>query len=143
MKKYLILNGPNLNKLGEREPGIYGEMSLSQIQNETEQKLKSYGVELEWFQSNHEGELIDKIQQVDAQDYAALIINPGGYSHTSVAIYDALKMVKKPVIETHLTNVHAREDFRQTMLTGKAASWIMTGLGKDAYTMAVLSEFLR
>ncbi|MEX0798297.1 MAG: type II 3-dehydroquinate dehydratase [Bacteriovoracaceae bacterium] len=144
MKRFLILNGPNLNLIGTREPDIYGNLSLAQIQEHTQKKLEAHTAnsELTWFQSNIEGELINKIQEFTREDYAALVINPGGFSHTSVAIYDALRMVKRPVIEVHLTNIYAREEFRQSLLTAKAASKIMCGLGKDAYFIAVLSEIL-
>lgn len=142
MKRYLVLNGPNLNQLGTREPSIYGDLTLEAIQKYTEKFLSSYALEIEWYQSNLEGELINKIQEFQSSNFDALIINPAGYSHTSVAIYDALKSVQRPVIETHLTNVHAREDFRQTLLTAKAASTIMCGLGKRAYAMAILSHYL-
>lgn len=143
MKKYLVLNGPNLNLLGKREPEIYGSLGLEEIQKRTADKLKNYDLEIDWFQSNLEGELVEKIQQAGEKGYDALIVNPAGYSHTSVAIYDALKTFRKPVIETHLTNVHAREDFRQSLLTAKAASKIMCGFGKDAYFMAILSDYLK
>lgn len=142
MKRYLILNGPNLNMLGTREPEVYGNLTLDDIRKHTEKMLSKYQVEMTWFQSNIEGELVDQIQIAQKSEYQALIINPAAYSHTSVAIYDALKTIQIPVIEVHLTNVHAREDFRQTLLTAKAASKIMCGLGKDAYFMAILSDYL-
>lgn len=142
MKKYLILNGPNLNLLGTREPEVYGHETLDDIKKHTQEKLSQYKLEMEWFQSNHEGELVEKIQNAENLGYSAIIINPAAYSHTSVAIYDALKTVKIPKIEVHLTNVHSREDFRQTLLTAKVASKIMCGLGRDAYFMAVLSDYL-
>lgn len=140
MKKIAIINGANLNLLGLREPHLYGQLTLDQIKNYTEKKLKAYEVELEWFHSNVEGELVNQIQTVSQSDYDALVINPGGYSHTSVAIHDALKIVTVPIIEVHLTNVYSREAFRQSLLTARAASIIMSGLGKDAYYMAVLSQ---
>jgi len=140
MKKALIINGPNLNLLGKRETDIYGSLSLSEIQKYTQQKLSTEEVELEWFQSNMEGEIIGKIHEFQSEDFDFLIINPAGYSHTSVAIYDALLACHKTIIEVHLSNVYSREDFRQTMLTARAASKIMSGLGKDAYYLAILSE---
>lgn len=142
MKKYLVLNGPNLNLLGTREPAIYGSLTLEDIKKRTEKSLSQYDLETSWFQSNHEGELVEKIQEAESKGFDAIIINPAAYSHTSVAIYDALKTCNMPVIEVHLTNVHAREDFRQTLLTAKAASKILCGLGKDAYFMAILSDYL-
>ncbi len=140
MKKILVLNGPNLNLLGKREINIYGEKSLTEIEDYTNTKLKSKQVELDWYQSNHEGELVQKIQEFHNGSHDALIINPAGYSHTSVAIYDAMKICTKPIIEVHLSNIFAREEFRQTLLTARAASKIMSGLGKDAYYLAAISE---
>jgi 3-dehydroquinate dehydratase-2 len=140
MKKVLIINGPNLNLLGQREPEIYGCESLPEIQKYTQDKLSNQNIKIEWFQSNLEGEIIDKIQTINAKDYDFLVINPAGYSHTSIAIYDALRIVQIPIIEVHLSNVYSREEFRQTMLTARAASKIMSGLGKDAYYLAILSE---
>jgi 3-dehydroquinate dehydratase-2 len=140
MKKILIINGPNLNLLGHREPDVYGADSLKEIQAYTEKKLSEHNVSIDWFQSNLEGEIINKIQEFSSKSYESLVINPAGYSHTSVAIYDALKMVEQSIIEVHLSNVYSREDFRQTMLTAKAASKIMTGFGKDVYYLAILSE---
>ena len=141
-KKTLIINGPNLNLLGKREVKIYGDESLEDLQAYTEMRLKSYKIEIEWFQSNIEGEIVNKIHEFISGTYDFLIINPAGYSHTSVSIYDALKMIDRPIIEVHLSNVYAREDFRQTMLTAKAASKIMTGIGRDAYFLAALSELI-
>jgi 3-dehydroquinate dehydratase II len=138
MKKILIINGPNLNMLGTREPEIYGTETLEDIRLWTEGKIKSKA-STTWFQSNIEGEIIDRIQSAHKENYDAIIINPGGYSHTSVAIHDALKIVKFPVIEVHLSQVYLREDFRHTLLTAKAASAIMSGLGKQSYYIAILS----
>ena len=140
MKKIAIVNGANLNLLGIREVNLYGQLTLEQIQNYTAEKLKEYDVHLDWFQSNIEGEIVGFIQQVYLSDYDALVVNPGGYSHTSVVIHDALKIVEIPIIEVHLTNVYSREAFRQSLLTARAASIIMSGLGKDAYYMAILSQ---
>lgn len=142
-KSFLIINGPNLNLLGTREPEIYGNMSLKDIQEFTTKKLdnvEGFEIECEWFQSNIEGELVDKIQSANLRNYDACIINPAAYSHTSVAILDALKSLKIPVIEVHLTNTHKRESFRQTKLTAKASTIIMEGLGHISYYLAVLSQ---
>jgi 3-dehydroquinate dehydratase-2 len=138
MKKFLIINGPNLNMLGKREPEVYGSESLDDIAKWTEQKLKGQA-QLEWFQSNVEGEIVSRIQRAHSENYDALIINPGGYAHTSVAIHDALKILKIPVIEVHLSQVYRREDFRHTLLTAKACSAIMSGLGKQSYYVAIHS----
>jgi 3-dehydroquinate dehydratase-2 len=144
MKKILIINGPNLNLLGLREPDIYGSMTLEDIKDYTNTQIKknNLSVDLDWYQSNIEGELVEYIQSAINSDYDALILNPAAYSHTSVAMLDALKMIKIPIIEVHLTNVYSREEFRQTLLTARAASKIMSGLGKDAYYLAVMSELI-
>lgn len=126
--------------LGTREPETYGSLTLKEIQDFTEKSLDKDNVTLEWFQSNIEGEIVTKIQEATAINYKALIINPGAYSHTSVAIYDALQMIKYPVIEVHLSNTHRREEFRQTKLTAKASTIIMEGLGKLAYLTAVKTQ---
>lgn len=139
MKKVLVINGPNLNLLGTREKEVYGSLTLEQIQNHTQDKLKSENVSLDWFQSNLEGEIIDRLHKSLNQNYLGIVINPAGYSHTSVAILDALKIIKIPIVEVHLSNVYRREEFRQTMLTAQAASMIMGGLGIEAYYMGVLA----
>jgi 3-dehydroquinate dehydratase II len=139
MKKFLIINGPNLNMLGQREPEVYGTDTLDDIRNWTMGKLQGQA-KCDWFQSNVEGELVNQIQHAHAQSYDALIINPGGYAHTSVAIHDALKILKIPVIEVHLSQVYRREEFRHTLLTAKAATAIMSGLGKQSYFIAILSQ---
>ena len=137
---FLIINGPNLNMLGTREPEVYGSLTLAEIQAFTEKSLEKDNVSLEWYQSNIEGEIVTKIQEATKKNYKALIINPGAYSHTSVAIYDALTMIKCPVIEVHISNTHRREDFRQIKLTAKASTIIMEGLGKIAYLTAVKTQ---
>jgi 3-dehydroquinate dehydratase-2 len=139
MKKFLIINGPNLNMLGTREPQVYGSATLEDIKNETQQKLGQIA-NVVWFQSNIEGEIVTRVQEAHSENFDALIINPGGYSHTSVAIYDALKILKIPIIEVHLSQVYQREEFRHTLLTAKAASAIMSGLGKQSYYVAILSQ---
>ena len=137
---FLIINGPNLNMLGTREPEIYGSLTLKEIQDFTSSSLEKENVNLEWYQSNIEGEIVTKIQEATKKNYKALIINPGAYAHTSVAIYDALTMIKCPVIEVHISNTHRREDFRQIKLTAKASTIIMEGLGKIAYLTAVKTQ---
>lgn len=139
MKKILIINGPNLNMLGKREPEVYGTESLDDIARWTDEKVKGKA-QLEWFQSNIEGEIVSRIQRAHSENYDALVINPGGYAHTSVAIHDALKILKIPVIEVHLSQVYKREEFRHTLLTAKACSAIMSGLGKQSYYVAILSQ---
>jgi len=139
MKKFLIINGPNLNMLGTREPQVYGSATLEDIKNETQQKLGQVA-NLEWYQSNLEGEIVTRIQKAHSENFDAMIINPGGYAHTSVAIHYAMKILKIPIIEVHLSQVYLREEFRHTLLTAKAASAIMSGLGKQSYYVAILSQ---
>lgn len=138
MKKVLIINGPNLNMLGQREPEVYGYESLKDIQMWTDAKIYLQA-STTWFQSNIEGEIVGRIQQAHSETFDALVINPGAYAHTSVAIHDALKILKIPVIEVHLSQVYRREEFRHTLLTAKAASAIMSGLGKQSYYIAIHS----
>ncbi|MFP5387320.1 MAG: type II 3-dehydroquinate dehydratase [Bacteriovoracia bacterium] len=138
MKKVLIINGPNLNMLGKREPEIYGHDSLEDIRVWTDSKIKSCATAT-WYHSNVEGEIVNRIQSAHSENFDALIINPGGYAHTSVAIHDALKILKIPVIEVHLSQVYRREEFRHTLLTAKAATAIMSGLGKQSYYIAIQS----
>ena len=137
---FLIINGPNLNMLGTREPEVYGSLTLQEIIDFTSSSLEKDNVNLEWYQSNIEGEIVTKIQEATKNNYKALIINPGAYAHTSVAIYDALQMIKCPVIEVHISNTHRREEFRQIKLTAKASTIIMEGLGKIAYLTAVKTQ---
>ncbi len=125
--------------LGEREPEIYGHQTLDDIKNFTEAKIKGL-VQLVWYQSNVEGELVNRIQEAHKQSFDALIINPGGYAHTSVALHDALKILKIPVIEVHLSQIYLREEFRHTLLTAKAATAIMSGFGNQSYHIAINSQ---
>lgn len=140
MKKFLVINGANLNMLGKREPEVYGDDSLADIIDHTENKLKSYNLSIEWFQSNIEGEIVTRLNHVVDEAFDAIIINPGGYSHTSVAILDALKMLKIPIVEVHLSHTNRREEFRTRKLTAQAAKSIMEGFGKDSYYLAIYSQ---
>jgi 3-dehydroquinate dehydratase II len=142
--KYLIINGPNLNMLGKREPEIYGKDSLDDVRKYTETLLvKNFPkVSTEWFQSNIEGEIVSKIQSLHNSEFKGLIINPGAYSHTSVAILDALKILKIPIVEVHLSNTHAREEFRAKRLSALQATIVLEGLGKKAYYVGLLSLLL-
>ncbi len=144
MKKFLIINGPNLNMLGLREPDVYGSLTLNEIIAHTETRVKDFGfdINVEWYQSNIEGEIVSKIQSALSIDITALIINPAAYSHTSVAILDALKIVKKPIVEVHLSNTNKRDEFRQKKLTAMAADVIIEGQGKNSYLLALLSQLL-
>lgn len=139
-KNILVINGPNLNMLGKREPEKYGALTLSEIEDYTNQKLNQKNLDLVWFQSNSESEIIDRIHELTNESYDALIINPAAYSHTSVGILDALLILNIPIVEVHLTNVYTRESFRHTLLTAQASSIIMSGLGKDAYYFAALTQ---
>ncbi|PIK14483.1 type II 3-dehydroquinate dehydratase [Halobacteriovorax sp. JY17] len=145
-KKFMVINGPNLNLLGSREPEIYGAENLKDIEFYTSEKLSEFSlgkVEVDWFQSNIEGEIVEKIQQLIGSDYQSLIINPAAYSHTSIAILDALKMLNIPVVEVHLSNTHLREEYRQQKLTAKSSTIIMEGLGKRAYLFGILSQLIK
>ena len=143
MKKILIINGPNLNHLGHREVEIYGTWTLDEIMTQTEVLLKREDVRLIWFQSNKEGEIVQRVQEALNQELSGLIINPAGYSHTSVSILDALQMFSLPIVEVHLSNTYTREEFRMRKLTGMAATMIIEGAGKDSYYLAVLSLLIR
>ena len=138
MKKIIILNGPNLNLLGEREKSQYGSFTLKDIENICVEFAKNNEIKLSFFQSNIEGELIEKIQK-SRNDQDGLIINAGGYTHTSVAIHDALKILKIPIIELHISNIYNREDFRQKSLISKVANGIICGFGAEGYIMALES----
>jgi 3-dehydroquinate dehydratase-2 len=143
MKKVLVVHGPNMNMLGEREPGVYGKESLESIDRRLKEAGKSLGFEVQTMQSNHEGELIDAIQ--DARLWAgALVVNPGGLTHSSVAMRDAIAAVGLPAIEVHLTNIFAREAFRRRSITAGACRGVIAGFGAEGYHMALraLSELL-
>lgn len=138
--KILVINGPNLNMLGTREPEIYGNMTLDSINNQLVEYSKkiSNEIELEFFQSNLEGEIVGKIQSTDAK---GLIINPAGYTHTSVAIPDAVKAVKIPTVEVHLSNVQSREDFRKISYISPSAIGTVAGFREDSYKMALFGLY--
>ena len=144
MKKIIILNGPNLNLLGEREKSQYGSFSLKDIEKICVEFAKNNEIKLSIFQSNIEGELIEKIQK-SRNDQDGLIINAGGYTHTSVAIHDALKILKIPIIELHISNIYNREDFRHKSLISKVANGIICGFGAEGYIMALesMKKFLK
>ena len=134
--KILVINGPNINMLGTREPEIYGNYTLDDINNELIIYSKIYGdIDFEFFQSNHEGEIIDKIQS--ATDFNGLIINPAAYTHTSVAISDAIKSIKIKAVEVHISNPHTREDYRKISYTASACVGVVAGFGKESYKLAL------
>lgn len=136
MPSVLVLHGPNLNLLGTRDPSIYGSTTLDEINAELTNKARSYGFGLECVQSNLEGVLIDHIQRA-AVDHDGLIINPGGFSHTSVAIRDAIDAIGIPAVEAHLSNIHARESFRHTSLTAAVCVGLVSGFGARSYGLAL------
>ena len=138
MSKIIILNGPNLNLLGEREKEKYGNITLKDIENSCKEFAKKNNIDLSLFQSNIEGELVEEIQK-SREEHHGLIINAGGYTHTSVAIHDALKILKIPIIELHITNIYNREEFRHKSLISKIATGIICGCGTDGYIMALTS----
>ena len=132
----LCLNGPNLNMLGKREPEIYGKLSLDDIAAETQDLAKQLNVKVEFRQSNHEGTLVDWIQEARTQ-YAALIVNAGALTHTSVALLDALKLFSGPIVEIHLSNIFRREPFRHHSYVSEAADGLICGFGKDSYLLGL------
>ncbi len=136
MKKILIVNGPNLNMLGTREPEVYGKTTLKDIENEIKSAAEKNGVEVDFFQSNHEGDIVDKIC-ASKNVFDAIIINPAAYTHTSVAIRDAIAAVEIPTIEVHISNVYSREDFRHTSLIAPVCKGQIAGLGVKGYILAL------
>ena len=135
--KILVINGPNLNMLGIREPGIYGKQTFADLLALLENTAEAEGVELEQYQSNHEGDLVDKIQAAYGV-FDGIVINPAAYTHTSVAILDALKAVSIPAVEVHISDVDAREPFRQISYAGKACVKTIKGQGFDGYRQAIV-----
>ena len=136
MKKILIINGPNLNLLGNREQNFYGATTLEKIKLLCEQHCKNNEFECTFFQSNHEGELIEKIHSVDL-DYDGVIINPAAFTHTSIALLDALRATSKPKIEIHISNIYAREDYRRKSITSEAVNGLICGFGENGYVLAI------
>lgn len=136
MKKVLVINGPNLNMLGVREPGIYGESSLDAICKKVGERGKALDIECEFFQSNVEGEIVTAIQQAFGKA-DGIIINAGAYTHYSIAIRDAISAVKIPVIETHISNVFTREDFRHVSMIGPVCAGSVSGFGENSYIVAL------
>lgn len=135
-KRVLVLNGPNLNMLGTREPATYGSQTLADVDNLCKTEAGALGLAVECRQSNHEGELVTWIQQALGA-FEAIVINPGAYSHTSIAIHDALRAVALPVIEVHLSNIHARESFRHHSYVSAVATGVICGLGAAGYRLAL------
>jgi len=133
-----VLNGPNINLLGTREPEKYGRATLADVEQLCRDTAKRFGLDIVFRQSNHEGELVDWIQEAQAKGAAGLVINPAGYTTTSIAILDALLALSLPVAEVHITNIHARESFRQNSYVSKAAKAVIAGFGIHGYALAVI-----
>ena len=136
MKKILVIHGPNLNLLGQREPGIYGKTTLKEIDAELRKIAKAEKVALETFQSNHEGEIVEKIGKAKGR-FDCILINPAAYTHTSVAIRDAISAVSIPTVEVHLSNIYAREEFRHTSLISAVVVGQVSGFGLDSYKLGL------
>ena len=136
-KTIYVLNGPNLNLLGVREPQIYGHHTLADVEKLCRDTAAGFGLKADCRQSNREGELIDFIHEAKAKKAAGIIINAGGYSHTSIALHDALVAVKIPTVEVHISNIHARESFRHHSFTAMAAFASLCGFGIDGYRLAI------
>ena len=134
--KILIINGPNLNLLGNREKNIYGKNTLEDIHLKCEEKAKEVNISIEFIQSNNEGEIINLIHKVE-EDYDGLIINPAAYTHTSIAIMDALKSINKPKIEIHLSNIYSREEYRKKSITSEAVDGLICGFGENSYILGI------
>ena len=136
-KKLLLLNGPNLNLLGTREPAVYGTATLADIEQAGLAQAQAAGASLACFQSNHEGALIDRIHAAKSEGVECIVINPGGLTHTSVALRDAFASVAIPFVEVHISNIHAREAFRQHSYLSGIARGVICGLGTDGYRFAI------
>ncbi len=136
-KNILVINGPNLNLLGSREPEIYGSATLADVERAAGEQAAAAGAALSCFQSNHEGQLIDRIQAAKKAGVDAIVINPGALTHTSIALRDALSAVAIPFIEVHISNIHQREPFRHTSYLSAIAAGVICGLGIDGYRAAI------
>lgn len=139
MSRVVVVNGPNLNLLGKREPEIYGTRTLQDLESTVRAKARSLGIDVDFYQSNSEGELIEYLH-VHAPGTLGIVINPAALSHYSLALYDCLQALALPVVEVHISNIHAREEFRSRSVTARAARGVITGLGFAGYEMAL--EFL-
>jgi len=137
IKKIQVINGPNLNMLGKREPEIYGALTLEQINTRLGHQASEIGVELTFFQSNHEGAIIDKIHEIFDDKIDGIIINPGALTHTSIALRDALLLMTCPIVEIHLSNIYKREPFRHKSMLADIATGQVSGFGHFGYTMAL------
>lgn len=138
-----VLNGPNLNLLGTREPEIYGSDTLDTIAGKLEDRARELGLTIDLRQSNHEGHLVDWLHEAQAENARAVLLNAGAFTHTSVALYDAIRAVRTPVIEVHLSNPHAREDFRRHSYVAMAAKGTISGFGAHSYLLALEAAALQ
>ncbi|MBI3436722.1 MAG: type II 3-dehydroquinate dehydratase [Proteobacteria bacterium] len=136
-KAIYVLNGPNLNLLGTREPDRYGHVTLAELEMRCRETAHRLGFTTEFRQSNHEGAIVDAIQEAGAKAAAGIVLNPAGYTTTSVALLDAILAVRVPVVEVHITNIHARESFRRNSYISKAAMAVICGFGVEGYTLAI------
>jgi 3-dehydroquinate dehydratase II len=137
MKKILVIHGPNLNLLGKREESVYGTTSLDSINLLLQEKAKVLGVIIECMQSNHEGDIVQKIQDAKGMGFGAVLINPAAYTHTSIAIRDAVSAIDIPVVEVHISNIYAREEFRHKSLIAPAAAGQISGFGVNSYILGL------
>jgi 3-dehydroquinate dehydratase-2 len=136
-KTVYVLNGPSLNMLGTREPETYGRATLADVEKLCRATAKRHGLAIEFRQSNHEGELVDIVHEAHGRKAAGLVINPGAYTHSSIALLDALLILQVPVVEVHISNIHAREPFRQHSYVSKAARGVICGFGIEGYALAI------
>lgn len=132
-----VLNGPNLNLLGTREPEIYGRSNLKDVEKLCAKAAEAHGFAIDFRQSNHEGDIVDWIQEAGAKNILGVVLNPGGLTHTSVSVHDAIKGIKVPVIETHISNIHAREPWRNHSYVSFAAKAVICGFGINGYALAI------
>ena len=137
MKRIVIINGPNLDRLGTREPDIYGDQTLTDLENLLSEEAESLGVQVQFYQSNHEGFIIDEIGEYSDSEVFGLILNPGALTHTSLALRDAIAGSDLPAIEVHISNIYRREDIRKHSLTAPACIGVISGLGFDSYVAAL------
>lgn len=137
MKHNVIINGPNLDRLGKREPSIYGDQTLTDLENLLTEEAAEIGVQVQFYQSNHEGFIIDKIGEFADSEVFGIIINPGAFTHTSLALRDALTGSDLPAVEVHISNIYNREEIRQNSMTAEACIGVISGLGFDGYVAAL------
>ena len=136
-KSIYILNGPNLNMLGTREPAVYGRSTLADVEQLCRTEAKVHKLDVEFRQSNHEGDIVDWLQEARVKKAVGIVINPGAFTHTSLSILDAIIASELPTIEVHISNIHAREEFRQRSLISKVAKAVLCGFGIDGYRLAI------